>query len=82
MSDRIDRRDDVNPREGEHKYGDVKYADPTNKKYPIDTEEHVRAAWSYINHKDNAAKYDKDEVSTIKDRIKRAAKEKGVEISD
>ncbi len=60
----------------------MKYADPTNKKYPIDSEEHVRAAWSYINHKDNAAKYDKDEVETIKNRIKRAAKEKGVEIND
>jgi hypothetical protein len=40
----------------------------------------VRAAWSYINHKDNAAKYDKDEVETIMGRIKRAAKEHGVEI--
>ena len=77
----IDRRKDVNPKEGEHKYGDVKYADPTNNKYPIDTEEHIRAAWSYINHKDNAAKYDKDEVETIKGRIKRAAKEHDIEIS-
>jgi len=47
---------------------------------PIDSAEHVRAAWSYINHEDNAAKYDKDEVQTIKDRIKRAAKKHGVEI--
>jgi len=82
MSARIDKRKDVNPTEGEHKHGDVQYADPTNKKYPIDTEDHVRAAWSYINHKDNAAKYDKDEVETIKSRIKRAAKDKGVEIND
>ncbi len=58
----IERRDDVNPTEGEREYGDVTFADPTNKKYPIDTPEHIRAAWSYINHKDNAAKYDKDEV--------------------
>ena len=48
----------------------------------VDTPEHVRAAWSYINHKDNAAKYDKDEVRTIKERIKRAAKKHGVEISE
>ena len=77
----IEKRKDVSPKEGEHKYGDVKYADTTNKKYPIDTEEHIRAAWSYINHKDNAAKYDKDEVETIKGRIKSAAKEHGIEIS-
>ncbi len=78
---KIDKRDDVNPETGEHKYGDVKFADPTNKKYPIDTPEHVRAAWSYINHKDNAAKYDAGEVKLIKDRIKRAAKKHDIEIS-
>ena len=81
-STHIDRRDDVNPDEGEHKYGDVQFADPTNNKYPVDTPEHVRAAWSYINHKDNAAKYDADEVRQIKGRIKRAAKQHGVEIEE
>lgn len=81
VSTRIDRRDDVNPKEGLREHGDVEFADPTNHKYPIDTPEHVRAAWSYINHRDNAGKYDKDEVKAIKDRIKRAAKKHGVEIS-
>ena len=76
----IERRDDVNPKEGEREYGDVTFADPTNKKYPIDTPEHIRAAWTYINHRDNAGKYDKNEVETIKGRIKRAAKKHGVEI--
>jgi len=80
MGTRIDRREDVNPDEGERKYGDVQFADPTNNKYPIDTPEHVRAAWSYINHADNAAKYAKDEVAAIKNRIKRAARQHGVEI--
>jgi uncharacterized protein DUF6582 len=82
MSDRIEKRDDVNPKEGIHEYGHVPFADPTNHKYPIDTPEHVRAAWSYINHKDNAAKYDKDDVARIKERIKSAARRHGVEISD
>ena len=82
MRNRIDRRDDVNPEEGERKYGDVAFADPVNNKYPIDTPEHVRAAWSYINRKENAAKYDPDDVRTIKERIKRAAKKQGVEISE
>ena len=78
---KIDKREDVNPESGEHKYGDVEFADSTNKKYPIDTPEHVRAAWNYINHKDNAAKYDAAEVETIKSRIKRAAKKHDVEIN-
>jgi hypothetical protein len=34
-----------------------------------------------VNHEDNAAKHDRDEVKTIKERIKRAAKKHGVEIS-
>jgi hypothetical protein len=72
----------VNPDEGERKYGDVDFADPVNNKYPVDTPEHVRAAWNYINHKDNAAKYEKNEVEKIKDRIKRAAKQHKVEISE
>ena len=79
---KIGKREDVNPASGEDKYGDVKFADPTNNKYPIDTPEHVRAAWSYINQKDNAAKYDAGEVETIKDRIRRAARHHGVEISE
>jgi hypothetical protein len=82
MSTHIDRREDVNPKEGEREYGKVKFADPTNHKYPIDTDEHIRAAWSYINHKDNAAKYDRDEVATIRRRIKEAAKQAGIEISE
>jgi hypothetical protein len=80
MSTQIDRRKDVSPKEGEREYGDVQFADPTNKKYPIDSPKHIRAAWSYINHKDNASKYDKDEVETIKNRIKRAAKKHDIDI--
>ena len=77
---KIHKRDDVDPKDGEREYGDAQFADPVNNKYPIDTEEHVRAAWSYINHKDNAAKYESKEVETIKDRIKRAAKKFDIEI--
>jgi hypothetical protein len=83
MSDtgrKIHKRDDVDPKDGEREYGEAQFADPVNKKYPIDTEEHVRAAWSYIHHKDNAAKYEANEVETIKDRIKRAAKKFDIEI--
>jgi hypothetical protein len=50
-------------------YGDVKFADEKNKKYPIDTEAHIRAAWNYINKEKNAAKYSADEAKTIKANI-------------
>lgn len=82
MSKPIHRRDDVSPQEGEREYGDVEFADPVNKKYPIDTEEHVRAAWSYINKESNAAKYSGEEVDRIKGRIRTAAKKHGIETRD
>ena len=82
MGTKIDRREDVNPKEGERKYGDVEFADPVNNKYPIDTPEHVRAAWGSIHHKENAAKYDPDEVRLIEERLKRAATKHGVEIAE
>lgn len=78
----IGRREDVNPTEGTREYGDVEFADPTNKKYPIDTAEHVRHAWSYINKESNAAKYSKKDAAEIRERIKVAAPRFGVEIDD
>jgi len=65
-------------------YGDVTYADPKNGKYPIDTEEHARAAWAYINMPKNAAMYPMGGVtlSEVKGRIRAACKKFGIDISD
>jgi hypothetical protein len=65
-------------------YGDVAYADPKNGKYPIDTAAHAKAAWSYINQADNAAKYPLNGVTLgeVKARIKAACEKFGVEISE
>jgi uncharacterized protein DUF6582 len=46
---RIRRRPDADPREGRKKYGDTVFADPTNKKYPIDTPGRIKHAWAYIH---------------------------------
>lgn len=58
------------------KSGDVDYADEKNKKYPIDTEEHIRAAWNYIHKKKNAGEYKESEVNAIKAKIVAAWKKK------
>jgi hypothetical protein len=68
-------------------YGDVKYADPGYqddgiKRYPLDSEEHCRAAWSYINMPKNAAKYSPEELKNIKGRIKEALKKYGVQVAE
>jgi peptidoglycan hydrolase-like protein with peptidoglycan-binding domain len=68
-------------------YGDVTYADPGyqadgKKRYLLDGEDHCRAAWSYINQPDNAAKYSAGQLAQIKSRIKAALKRYGVNVSD
>lgn len=62
-------------------YGDVQYADPgyqedKKKRYPINTAEHIRAAWSYINQEKNHKGYTSGQVSKIKSRIVSAWKKK------
>jgi 2'-5' RNA ligase len=68
-------------------YGDVKYADPGyqsdgKKRYPLDTDKHVRAAWSYISQPDNAAKYQPTQLKQIKSRIRRAMAKIGATVTD
>lgn len=68
-------------------YGDVSYADPGyqtdgKKRYPLDSADHCRAAWSYINMPKNAEKYTASQLSLIKGRIKAAAKRFGITIND
>ena len=73
---KVAAREDVNPEEGKKRYGDVKFADAKNKKYPIDTEAHIRAAWNYINKPKNAGKYSAADLKTIKNKIIAAWKAK------
>jgi len=47
---------------GDAPYGDVDYADEGlqadhQKRYPIDSAAHAKAAWTFINMEDNAAQY-------------------------
>jgi len=78
----IHRRRDVDPTEGRKKYPKATFADPTNKKYPIDTPGRIKAAWAYIHQPKNAAKYSKSEARTIKSRIRRAAADRHVTLPD
>lgn len=79
VDEKAARREDVSPaerRRAEEEYGDVEYADEANKKYPIDTEKHIRAAWSYINMPRNSSKYPAEKVASIKRKIVSAWKKK------
>lgn len=50
-------------------YADPGYQDDEKPRYPIDTEQHIRAAWSYINKPKNAGEYTADQVKKIKAKI-------------
>jgi hypothetical protein len=81
-----DSRDQTMAEADKKPYGDVSYADPgyqkdKQKRYPIDTEKHVRAAWSYINQGDNAKLYSAAQLARVKSRIKSAAKKFNIEIT-
>lgn len=70
----IAEREDVSPKPGKQKYGEVEFADPKNKKYPLDTPDHVRSAASYWGRPDNRSPYSKEDQTTISKRIEAAKK--------
>jgi len=82
MKKRIHRRRDADPAEGVRKYGHTRFADPINKKYPIDTPGRIKAAWAYIHQPSNARKYGAAERRTIIGRIKQEAKRRRVALPD
>jgi len=66
---------------GDDPYGEVDYADPGyrpdgKKRYPIDTERHIRAAWAFIHQPGNMRNYTAGQVERIKVRIVAAWQEK------
>lgn len=58
------------------------YADPENYKYPLDTEQHVRAAIAYFSKPKNYSMYSRDERRAMWNRIIRAAKRFGIEVAN
>jgi len=83
MQKSIERREDVSAAEKKRaagEYGDVTYADPVNKKYPLDAD-HIHAAIAYFSKPKNQAKYSPEERKLMWGRIRRAAKKHGVDLS-
>lgn len=61
--------------------GRIDYADPGyrpdgKKRYPIDTERHIRAAWAFIHQPGNASRYTAGQLEQIKAKIVAAWKAK------
>lgn len=54
------------------------YAIPSEYKYPLDTEKHVRAAMAYFSKAKNSGRYSSEEQRSIWRRILHAAKKMGI----
>ena len=50
-------------------YADPGYQPDGKRRYPLDSERHIRAAWAFIHQPHNAARYTSAEVEAIKARI-------------
>lgn len=60
-------------------YGDVEYADPgyqkdKQKRYPLDTDAHIKNAWARINQDQDASQYSPEDLNKVKDKIESAMK--------
>ena len=77
-SEKRDDVDDADKKRAEGKYGDVEYADEENKKYPLDTKEHVEAAARYFGMPKNREKYSEEDQKKIDAKIASAEKKLGV----
>jgi hypothetical protein len=60
----------------EPNYADPGYQPDGKRRYPVDTERHIRAAWNYINRPSNAQRYTTDQLGRIRATIIAAWKEK------
>jgi hypothetical protein len=68
-------------------YGQVTYADPGYQsdgvhRYPVDTEAHAKAAWSYINQSGNVGKYSTGQLGKVRSAIVSALKKFGVKANE
>ena len=69
---------DVNPG-GEEQSPETPFADPNSRKFPLDTEEHIRAAWTLVSDTENPAlSYDAGEREALKERIRQAAADRAI----
>lgn len=74
--DMAEKADDEEGDYGDVEYADLGYQEDKKPRYPIDTAEHIRAAWNYIHQEKNASLYSEDQAKKIKNRIVRAWKDK------
>jgi len=66
---------------GSKVYADPGYQADGKQRYDLTTKALAKAAWSYVNQKDNAAKYTAAQLKRVKGRIMKALKAFGVKVA-
>lgn len=70
----------VSPRpDGTYAFADPGFQADRKMRFPVDSPEHVLAAYRYINDPDNAAKYDSGQLVTIKSNISSAMRKHSID---
>ena len=57
------------PHCGDRKFNKVKFADSSHKKFPIDTPENIKEAWSAIHDVRHTEKYSMEDVKAMEKKI-------------
>ena len=81
MGEREDPSSEADKARAKKEYGNVKFGDEKNKKYPIDAK-HIHAAISYFAMPKNYSKYSREERRVIARNIVASAEKLGVQVSD
>jgi len=79
LSEAQEKASEAESKDAPKPYGDVRYADPEDGKYPIDTVAHIRAALAYINVPRNYALLG-DHAAHVKAAIEAAARSHGIQV--
>jgi len=82
LSDAMEAKNPKEPYGANANYADPGYQKDKKKRYPLDTEQHVKSAWAYINVEANADKYTSAQLGRIKGKIKSAAKKYVIQIGE
>lgn len=77
-----ERDDNSKTPSAEVTYADPGYQSDNRKRYPLDTENHVKADWGYINQEENAKKYSGTQLASIKSKIKSAMNKFGIKADE
>jgi hypothetical protein len=78
----MESRDSGGTTEGNYPESEGPFADPKNRKWPLNTRKRILNAWARIHQEQATRNYNESEIATMMGRIRSAARREGIELSD